>query len=133
MGPAGYPSAASRLATVIQMRHATFMMTPEKATTPSKGASWQVLSLLGRRPTPVGTVSSPPLFRTPADFRHRAFQWNHAARTRVSGRRPTGGSREPWQRPSATPVSLRDVGNPQAIRRVRLEAPLDPIRSRPGL
>ena len=33
---------------------------------------------------------------SPRSLRHRALQWNHAARTRVPGSRPTGGFHEPW-------------------------------------
>ena len=39
----------------------------------------------GRSPTPVGTFPPPALRTRRADFRHRALQWNHAARTRVPG------------------------------------------------
>ena len=43
------------------------------------------LSQPGRRPIPVGTFPPPALRTRRADFRHRALQWNHAARTRVPG------------------------------------------------
>ena len=39
----------------------------------------------GRSPSPVGTFPPPALRTRRADFRHRALQWNHAARTRASG------------------------------------------------
>ena len=45
-----------------------------------------VLSQPGRRPIPVDTFPPPALRTRRADFRHRALQWNHAARTRVPGR-----------------------------------------------
>ena len=45
-----------------------------------------VLSQPGRSPIPMGTFPPPALRTRRADFRHRALQWNHAARTRVPGR-----------------------------------------------
>ena len=54
------------------------------------------LSQPGRRPIPVGTFPPPALRTRRADFRHRALQWNHAARTRVPGHDQRAGSREPW-------------------------------------
>ena len=43
------------------------------------------LSQPGRSPKPVGTFPPPALRTRRADFRHRALQWNHTARTRVPG------------------------------------------------
>ena len=43
------------------------------------------LSRPGRSPKPVGTFPPPALRTRRADCRHRALQWNHAARTRVPG------------------------------------------------
>ena len=53
------------------------------------------LSLRARNPKPVGTFPLPALRTRRADFRHRALQWNHAARTRASRTRPAGGSGRP--------------------------------------
>ena len=43
----------------------------------------------------MGTFPPPALRTRRADFRHRALQWNHAARTRAFRLRPAGGSCEP--------------------------------------
>ena len=43
----------------------------------------------------MGTFPPPALRTRRADFRHRALQWNHAARTRAFQWRPAGGSCEP--------------------------------------
>ena len=43
----------------------------------------------------MGTFPPPALRTRRADFRHRALQWNHAARTRACRLRPAGGSCEP--------------------------------------
>ena len=44
------------------------------------------LSQPGRSPKPLGAFPPPALRTRRAAFRHRALQWNHAARTRVPGR-----------------------------------------------
>ena len=55
----------------------------------------------------------PPALRTRrADFRHRALQWNHAARTRAFRLRPAGGSCEPWHPAHTLALAGRCVVRP---------------------
>ena len=74
--------------------------------------AYPALSQPGRRPSPVGTFPPPALRTRRADFRHRALQWNHAARTRASRSRPADGSREPWHQARTLAPAGRCVGRP---------------------
>ena len=74
--------------------------------------AYPALSQPGRRPIPVGTFPPPALRTRRADFRHRALQWNHAARTRASRSRPAGGSREPWHQARTLAPAGRCVVRP---------------------
>ena len=67
-----------------------------------------VLSQPGRSPIPMGTFPPPALRTRRADFRHRALQWNHAARTRVPGRGQRAGlaSRGTWPAPLRRPAGV---------------------------
>ena len=59
-----------------------------------------------------GHVPPPALRTRRADFRHRALQWNHAARTRVSRSRRAGGSCEPWHQARTLALVGRYVARP---------------------
>ena len=60
----------------------------------------------------MGTFPPPALRTRRADFRHRALQWNHAARTRAFQLRPAGGSCEPWHPARALALAGRCVVRP---------------------
>ena len=60
----------------------------------------------------MGTFPPPALRTRRADFRHRALQWNHAARTRASRSRPADGSREPWHQAHTLGLAGRCVVRP---------------------
>ena len=74
--------------------------------------AYPALSQPGRRPSPVGTFPPPALRTRRADFRHRALQWNHAARARASRSRPADGSREPWHQARTLAPAGRCVVRP---------------------
>ena len=74
--------------------------------------AYPALSQPGRRPSPVGTFPLPALRTRRADFRHRALQWNHAARARASRSRPADGSREPWHQARTLAPAGRCVVRP---------------------
>ena len=74
--------------------------------------AYPALSQPGRRPSPVGTFPPPALRTRRADFRHRALQWNHAARARASRSRPAHGSREPWHQARTLAPAGRCVVRP---------------------
>ena len=60
----------------------------------------------------MGTFPPPALRTRRADFRHRALQWNHAARTRACRLRPAGGSCEPWHPAHTLALAGRCVVRP---------------------
>ena len=60
----------------------------------------------------MGTFPPPALRTRRADFRHRALQWNHAARTRAVRLRPAGGSCEPWHPAHTLALAGRCVVRP---------------------
>ena len=60
----------------------------------------------------MGTFPPPALRTRRADFRHRALQWNHAARTRAFQLRPAGGSCEPWHPAHTLALAGRCVVRP---------------------
>ena len=66
----------------------------------------------GRNPTPMGTFPLPALRTRRADFRHRALQWNHAARTRASRSRRAVGYREPGHQARTLALAGRCVVRP---------------------
>ena len=61
---------------------------------------------------PWGTFPPPALRTRRADFRHRALQWSHAARTRAFRLRPAGGSCEPSHPAHTLPLAGRCVVRP---------------------
>ncbi len=60
----------------------------------------------------MGTFPPPALRTRRADFRHRALQWNHAARTRVPGHNQRAGLRELWHQAQTHAPAGRCVGRP---------------------
>ena len=74
--------------------------------------AYPALSQPGRRPSPMGTFPPPALRTRRADFRHRALQWNHAARAQASRSRPADGSREPWHQARTLAPAGRCVARP---------------------
>ena len=60
----------------------------------------------------MGTFPPPALRTRRADFRHRALQWNHAARARAFRLRPAGGSCEPWHPAHTLALAGRYVVRP---------------------
>ena len=60
----------------------------------------------------MGTFPPPALRTRRADFRHRALQWNHAARPRASRPRRAGGYREPWHQARTLAPAGRCVVRP---------------------
>ena len=60
----------------------------------------------------MGTFPPPALRTRRADFRHRALQWNHAARTRVPGHNQRAGLRELWHQVQTHAPAGRCVGRP---------------------
>ena len=71
-----------------------------------------VLSQPGRRPIPVGMFPPPAPRTRRADFRHRALQWNHAARTRGPGRDQRTGLARTWHEPRTRALVGRCIVRP---------------------
>ena len=90
----------------------TFGRVEERRVAGRGSVAYPALSQPGRRPSPMGTFPPPPLRTRRADFRHRALQWNHAARARASRSRPADGFREPWHQARTLAPAGRCVVRP---------------------